>query len=170
MKERIVLGINIIVVLTLVVASSLLANRWRLDGSNYSARRKADGEIEKNAMVSKARMEAGVVLTRYKYQGEKNTVAIRADGLAQVKTIESQGETARVELNNASTKAQADAVRTIDRMSRSSSGSGPQPNVFEMYPSGIDEGKPRYNNLPKPSPFEHLLPKAPARKDLLKKY
>jgi hypothetical protein len=122
-KQRVVLSINIVIVLALVAASALLANRWRLEGSNYSAERKADGVIERNTIVSNASSSAEINLARYVSEGEKERAVRLAAAVANAKVTEAQAETGRVRMNNESTAAQADAVRALQKKGKASTGS-----------------------------------------------
>lgn len=133
MRKRIILGAQILAVLLLVGASALLANRWRLEGSNYSATKKADGEIERNSTVAEAENNAAFILNEASAKADRDRGVILAEAQATAKKIEAQADTFRVKINNDSTDAQAEAIRAI-----SASAATPKPavkrrSIFDKY-------------------------------------
>jgi len=134
-KQRVVISINILIVLGLVVASALLANRWRLEGSNYSASRKADGVIERATKVANANRDAEIILTRYTSEGEKERLVKLAAAQADASAREARAHTARVRMNSESSVAQAEAARAISNpRSDPFADVAPLPNAFEEKP------------------------------------
>jgi hypothetical protein len=126
-KQRLILGINIVFVLVLVAGSYWLANTWKLEGSNYRASRKVEGGILHNKLVADAKAAAQVIQTRYRFEGEKEKgvqlAAADAEGRVRVARAETQG----VKAKNEVTAAQAEIIRALDDASRKAHKSEPKP-------------------------------------------
>lgn len=113
MRKQILLGVQIVSVVLLVGASALLANRWRLEGSNYKVMKNADGEIERRTAVAEAEGQATFMVNEASAKADRDKGVILAEANAMAKTIEAKADTFRVKMNNASTEAQAEAIRAI---------------------------------------------------------